>query len=91
MNDPSIILADEPTGNLDSQSGIEIMEILQALNQQSEITVIIVTHDPFIARHTDRVLRLQDGQIVTDEPVLHRLTAGEAERPSEVSLEAEAS
>lgn len=91
VNDPSIILADEPTGNLDSRSGIEIMEILQALNQQGQITVIIVTHDPFIARHTDRVLRLQDGRIVADEPVLHRLIAGEAERPSEVSLEAEAS
>jgi putative ABC transport system ATP-binding protein len=91
VNDPSIILADEPTGNLDSKSGIEIMEVLQTLNKQSDITVIIVTHDPFIARHTDRVLRLQDGQIVADEPVQHRLKAGEAERPSEVRLEAEAS
>jgi putative ABC transport system ATP-binding protein len=91
VNDPSIILADEPTGNLDSKSGIEIMEILQILNEQSDITVIIVTHDPFIARHTDRVLRLQDGRIVADEPVLHRLTAGEAERPSEVRLEEEVS
>lgn len=90
VNRPSIILADEPTGNLDSKSGIEIMEILQRLNQEREITVMIVTHDPFIARHTDRVIRLQDGRIVADEPVLHRLRAGESERPSEVSLEEEA-
>ncbi len=90
VNRPSIILADEPTGNLDSKSGIEIMEILQQLNEQRGITVMIVTHDPFIARHTDRVLRLQDGKIVVDEPVPHRLRAGEVERPSEVSLEEEA-
>ncbi|MEK6588775.1 MAG: ABC transporter ATP-binding protein [Chloroflexota bacterium] len=90
VNDPAIILADEPTGNLDSKSGIEIMGILQSLNRDAGITVIIVTHDPFIARHTRRVIRLQDGRIVVDEPVHHPLVAGETERPSEVSLEEEA-
>ncbi len=90
VNRPSIILADEPTGNLDSKSGVEIMEILQQLNGRGGITVMIVTHDPFIARHTDRVIRLQDGRIVADESVVHRLRAGEVDRPSEVSLEAEA-
>ena len=90
VNDPAIILADEPTGNLDSKSGIEIMGILQSLNRDAGITEIIVTHDPFIARHTRRVIRLQDGRIVVDEPVHHPLVAGETERPSEVSLEEEA-
>ena len=89
VNDPAIILADEPTGNLDSKSGIEVMEILQGLNRNEGITVMLVTHDPFIARHTDRVLRLADGRIVVDEVVHHPLIAGEAERPSEVGLEEE--
>lgn len=90
VNDPAVILADEPTGNLDSKSGIEIMTVLQSLNRDAGITVMIVTHDPFIARHTRRVIRLQDGRIVVDEPVHHPLVAGETERPSEVSLEEEA-
>ena len=90
VNDPAIIFADEPTGNLDSKSGIEVMEILQGLNREEGITVMLVTHDPFIARHTNRVIRLQDGHIVTDEPVHKPLVAGEAERPSEVDLEQEA-
>jgi putative ABC transport system ATP-binding protein len=89
VNDPAIILADEPTGNLDSKSGIEIMEILQGLNRNEGITVLLVTHDPFIARHTDRVLRLQDGRIVADEVVHEALIAGETERPSELDLEEE--
>ncbi len=87
VNRPSIILADEPTGNLDSKSGIEIMTILQNLNFQAGITVLIVTHDPFIARHTRRVLRLSDGLIESDDLVTHTLIAGESERPSEVRLE----
>ncbi len=90
VNEPAIILADEPTGNLDSKSGIEIMSILQSLNREGGITVLIVTHDPFIARHTQRVIRLHDGRIVVDEAVAHPLRAGEAERPSELSLEEEA-
>lgn len=90
VNDPAIIFADEPTGNLDSKSGIEVMEILQGLNREEGITVMLVTHDPFIARHTNRVIRLQDGRIVTDELVHKPLVAGEAERPSEVDLEQEA-
>lgn len=89
VNDPAIILADEPTGNLDSKSGIEIMGILQSLNRDKEITVMLVTHDPFIARHTDRIIRLQDGHIVSDDAVPEALKAGEAERPSETSLEEE--
>jgi putative ABC transport system ATP-binding protein len=89
VNDPAIIFADEPTGNLDSKSGIEVMEILQGLNQEKGITVMLVTHDPFIARHTNRVIRLQDGRIVADELVHQPLVAGETERPSEMDLEQE--
>ena len=71
VNDPSIILADEPTGNLDSKSGAEVMYIFQHLNQEQGITVVLVTHEPDIARHTRRIVYLRDGLIVDDEPVLH--------------------
>jgi putative ABC transport system ATP-binding protein len=69
VTDPDIILADEPTGNLDSRSGAEIMAIFQRLNRQVGITVIFVTHDPDIAVHTRRIVHLRDGKIVADEPV----------------------
>ena len=90
VNNPAIILADEPTGNLDSASGIEIMRILQTLNSKQGITILLVTHDPFIARHTRRVLRLSDGKVVGDDRIAHPLLAGESERPSELSLGDEA-
>jgi len=67
-NDPSIILADEPTGNLDSKSGEEIIHLFQDLNRQG-ITLIIVTHDQDIATHSKRIIRLKDGLVVSDEPV----------------------
>ncbi len=73
VNDPSIILADEPTGNLDSKSGAEIVAIFQRLNRDKGITVVFVTHDPMIARHTKRIIRIHDGQIVGDEPVTDQL------------------
>jgi putative ABC transport system ATP-binding protein len=63
VNDPAIILADEPTGNLDSKSGEEIMSILLGLNQQRGTTLIFVTHDPDIATRTQRVIRLRDGLV----------------------------
>jgi putative ABC transport system ATP-binding protein len=77
INDPSIILADEPTGNLDSKSGAEIMGIFQELNERNGITVVFVTHEPDIAEHTKRIIRLMDGRIVEDAPVLHPRRAGE--------------
>ncbi len=66
VNEPAIILADEPTGNLDSRSGEEIMAIIQQLNRERGITVVFVTHDNDIAAHTPRVIRLYDGRIVGD-------------------------
>ncbi len=72
---PAIILADEPTGNLDSKSGAEIMCIFQRLNEENGITVIFVTHDPRIAQHTKRVIRLADGRIVGDDAVNDQLIA----------------
>jgi putative ABC transport system ATP-binding protein len=66
VNEPAIILADEPTGNLDSRSGDEIMAIFRQLNRERDITVVFVTHDPDIATRTPRVIRLHDGKIVED-------------------------
>jgi len=66
INDPAIIMADEPTGNLDSKSGKEIMELLLRLNRERGTTVIIVTHDPTVAEQTGRIIRLHDGLVVED-------------------------
>jgi putative ABC transport system ATP-binding protein len=87
VNEPAIILADEPTGNLDSKSGTEVMQIFQKLNRERGITVVFVTHDPWIARHTNRVVTLADGQIVRDEQIEEPLVAGETERPSDTLLQ----
>jgi putative ABC transport system ATP-binding protein len=73
--EPAIILADEPTGNLDSHSGEEIMAIFQRLNAERGITVIFVTHEHDIARHTRRIVRIADGRIIDDQPVLEQLWA----------------
>ncbi len=67
INDPSIIMADEPTGNLDTKSGDEIMEVLLKLNQDKGTTLIIVTHDPEVAAHTDRIVMIRDGVVVEDK------------------------
>ena len=69
VKDPAILLADEPTGNLDSRSSEEIIAILQGLNREEGMTVIIVTHDPEIAAHTNRVVSMLDGVVVGDEAV----------------------
>ena len=75
-NDPALLLADEPTGNLDTQTSIEIMGVFQKLNQQG-MTVIMVTHELDIARYTKRMIVMRDGRIVTDEAVNNRLAAEE--------------
>ncbi|HSQ76066.1 MAG TPA: ATP-binding cassette domain-containing protein, partial [Bacteroidota bacterium] len=68
---PSIILADEPTGNLDSKTGEEIMMLFEELHHQGN-TIILVTHEADIAEHAHRAVRLRDGKIETDEPVRKR-------------------
>ena len=85
VNSPAILLADEPTGALDSRTGAEIIGLFQRLHRDLGQTVIYVTHDPFIARHTERVIRLADGVVVGDERIERPLEAG-APRPSELAL-----
>ena len=69
VKNPAILLADEPTGNLDSQSSREIMAVLQQLNRDEGITVVVVTHEADIAVHATRIVSMLDGAIVRDEPV----------------------
>ena len=78
-NNPALLLADEPTGNLDSQSGAEVVSLMRELNRDLGTTIIIVTHDPSVARRADRILLMRDGRIVkemtseamTNEPMYH--------------------
>jgi len=69
VKDPAILLADEPTGNLDSQSSLEVMGLLQMLNREQGLTVIVVTHERDIANHTQRVVSMLDGVVVSDQRV----------------------
>lgn len=69
VNGPSIILADEPTGNLDTRSSEEIMEVFQRLNREMKVTILFVTHEPDIAAHTRRIIHVRDGKVLTDEQV----------------------
>ena len=75
VTEPSIVLADEPTGNLDSKSGIEVMAFLQELNRVEGVTIVLVTHDGTVARHAQRVVEMKDGLIVRDELVADRIDA----------------
>jgi putative ABC transport system ATP-binding protein len=76
INNPEVLLADEPTGNLDSRTSVEIMGVFQRLNEQG-ITIILVTHEPDIAAYTKRNIVMRDGRILSDFPVKNRLSAEE--------------
>jgi len=75
INQPSILLADEPTGNLDTKTSIEVMGIFQRLNQEHNITVVLITHEMDIAEYGTRIVSFRDGQVVADRPVTHRRLA----------------
>ncbi|HEX9068099.1 MAG TPA: ABC transporter ATP-binding protein [Ktedonobacterales bacterium] len=76
VNEPALLLADEPTGNLDSRTGLEIMTLMQALNRQG-ITVLLVTHEPDIAAYASRILTLRDGVVLRDERRVPRSAASD--------------
>lgn len=79
-NHPSLILADEPTGNLDHQNGLEVMALLKESVQQFALTLIVVTHDPAIASMADRVITLSDGAVISDAMVRHALSSEISEK-----------
>lgn len=76
VNEPNILLADEPTGALDSKTGVEIMDLFQRLHKENGQTVILVTHDAYVARHTERIIKISDGKIVSDEVNANPIKAG---------------
>ena len=70
INQPSILLADEPTGNLDSNTGTEVMELIRNLNESLSMTVVLVTHERDLAeKYADRLISLADGKIISDQPI----------------------
>jgi putative ABC transport system ATP-binding protein len=69
--EPKLLLADEPTGNLDSRTSIEVMALFQALNEQG-ITIVVVTHEQDIAAYASRIVTMRDGQVLSDKPVANR-------------------
>ena len=75
VNDPGVVLADEPTGNLDSRTSIEIMEVLQRLNRERGITIVLITHEPDIAEYAERIITFRDGRVVSDAAVARRREA----------------
>ena len=79
INKPQILLADEPTGALDSRTSAEIMSIFEELNRTQGITIVLVTHSDEVAAHADRIIGFRDGRIVSDEPVIHTKGVREAQ------------
>lgn len=77
VNDPQVIFADEPTGNLDSKSGQSVISILEKLNIEKKHTIILVTHETETAEHAERIIRIVDGKVESDKPVEHRRSGSE--------------
>ncbi len=77
VNNPSLLLADEPTGNLDSRTSIEVMGIFQRLNAERQITIVLVTHEPDIAEYATRIIGFRDGRVRLDQPVTNRRFAAD--------------
>ena len=75
VNNPTLLLADEPTGNLDTRTSIEVMELFQRLNDGQGLTILLVTHEHDIAEFGQRIIVFRDGRVRSDQPVLHRRTA----------------
>jgi putative ABC transport system ATP-binding protein len=75
VNEPELVLADEPTGNLDSRTSVEIMEILQRLNRDTGVTVVLITHEPDIAEYAERMVMFRDGRVVKDVEIEKRRDA----------------
>lgn len=71
-NDPALLLADEPTGNLDTANAAAILDLFATLHRDRQVTILVITHDPQLAQRTERILRMQDGQLVADERVGER-------------------
>jgi putative ABC transport system ATP-binding protein len=77
ITEPAILLADEPTGNLDTRTSIEVMGIFQKLNREDGITILLITHEMDIAEYGTRLVRFRDGRVVADQPILHRRNAAD--------------
>ena len=74
VNNPALILADEPTGNLDTKTGEIVLGTFQELNREHKHTIILITHEPYVAEHADRIIHIQDGAILEDKKNHHKRT-----------------
>lgn len=72
VNNPSLVLADEPTGNLDTKTGEIVLDTFQRLHTEEGHTIVLITHEPYVAEHAERIIHIRDGEIVSDEKVKHR-------------------
>ncbi len=83
MNDPAILFADEPTGNLDSRTSIEVMDIFQRLNRERGLTIVLITHEPQVAEYGSRIVSFKDGVVIADQAnAARRVAEGELVLPS---------
>lgn len=84
VNDPALVLADEPTGNLDSKTGEIVLDTFQSLNLQHGKTIILITHEPYVAEHADRIIHILDGNILSDKKNPHKRLAEYEEKEKEL-------